>query len=242
MKTHETSTESRISPEQFGEVMGPISAAVQVCRPVDLQYWVGRKSELVKKIVALLTRARTVSADFIVEIQSWLTLYREEFGIELDFAALQIPEYQEGTWLVIADERLSNNQVYEACVKRFSCERYTYDLNTIRDLHVKGTTARRFLVTVEADPERKNQSADDIKRQELTPKAITLKERMLLELWHFRTTGKHLDVMNITLCSGSRHPDGNFPYVGLSSVGVVSVHWCDSSLRRGHLRSRQAVS
>lgn len=240
MKTYETSTEN-ISPGLFGEIMGPLAAAVQVCRPVDLQYWVGRKGKLVEKVVALLTRSYDVSVKFSKEIQSWLDLYREEFGIELDLTALTLPPEVPNTWLVIADERVTNNQVFEACAKRFSCGRYTDNLDAIRDLHAKGTTARRFRATVEADPERKNKSADDIEDAGLTPKAMTLKERMLLELWYFRETQEHLDIDNWTICAGSRDPNGSVPSVNWS-VDRMSVIQGYQGSRHARDRARIAVS
>lgn len=54
MKTHETSTEDTISSGLFGEIMGPLAAAVQACVPSELQYWVGKKGELVERTVAML--------------------------------------------------------------------------------------------------------------------------------------------------------------------------------------------
>lgn len=242
MKKHETVQPAPMTAEQFKE----LTAAVVKSIPTNLgniraQYWIGKKGKLAEEMQKLLAGEDGISP----ELQSWVELYREEFGIELDLGALALPAEAPNTWLVIADERVTNNQVYEACAKRFPCSRYTEDLNTIRDLHAKGTTTRRFHATVEADPERKNQSADDIERAGLTPKAITPKERMFLELWYSRVTGKHLDINNWTICAGSRHPDGRVPVVGWSDDRMY-VGWVSRGFRRGRRyvdgRARVAVS
>ena len=52
---------------------------------------------------------------------------------------------------------------------------------------------------------------------------ITLKERMLLELWHYEQTSKHLDLRGVTFCSGSRYQGGDVPSVYLDRDGYVCV-------------------
>ena len=52
---------------------------------------------------------------------------------------------------------------------------------------------------------------------------ITLKERMLLELFCFEQTGKPLDVRGVTFCSGSRYLDGFVPCAVLGGDGYVNV-------------------
>ncbi len=55
MKNRETS--DQITSEQFGELMGPISAAVQNISSTQAQYWVGKKGELARKVNELLVSA-----------------------------------------------------------------------------------------------------------------------------------------------------------------------------------------
>lgn len=90
----------------------------------------------------------------------------------------------------------------------------------------------------EADEEYKNISANQLKYIEV----ITLEERLLMEIEYFKKTGKHLDIENITLCSGSRYSDGYVPYVHFYS-GDQAVHvgyWGPGIVHPG-LRARRAV-
>ena len=52
---------------------------------------------------------------------------------------------------------------------------------------------------------------------------------------------KHLDIQNITLCSGSRYLDGHVPRVRWYG-GRLLVHWSFPGDSSGSLRSRQIVS
>ena len=71
-------------------------------------------------------------------------------------------------------------------------------------------------------------------------KGITLLERLQLELDYFNETGKHLDIDNLTLCSGSRYSDGSVPYVDwVSSDSTMRVGWCYPDSRNDGLRSRE---
>ncbi len=102
-------------------------------------------------------------------------------------------------------------------------------------------TIRYFRKNTEADPELSSKSADDLKGDGI--KGINLRERLLLEISYFKETGKHLDEINATLCSGSRYPDGYVPraywYPGDGGVHVNASHPGDAY---GFLRSRIAVS
>src|SRR3989344_6716905 len=76
-----------------------------------------------------------------------------------------------------------------------------------------GSYCARFKKTIEADPELANKSANDLAEEKIP--GITLLERLLLELGYFLATGEHLDIENVTLCTGSRCSGGLVP----------SVHW-----------------
>lgn len=64
-----------------------------------------------------------------------------------------------------------------------------------------------------------------------------------MELDYFKETGEHLDVKNITLCSGSRDSDGDVPDVDWDpDDGKVRVHWYDAGGSDGSLGAREIVS
>src|SRR3989344_2728660 len=70
-----------------------------------------------------------------------------------------------------------------------------------RDPNRDGSYIRSFLAVIEADEENANKSANQLKEE--GHEDITLMERLFLELVYFLMTGEHLDVINVTLCSGS---------------------------------------
>ncbi|KKT39089.1 MAG: hypothetical protein UW28_C0040G0008, partial [Parcubacteria group bacterium GW2011_GWA2_44_13] len=64
----------------------------------------------------------------------------------------------------------------------------------------------------------------------------------LYEAKYFKETGKHLDISNWTLCSGSRYSDGGVPCVRWDShYSEMGVDGADPSGAYGGLRSRQTV-
>lgn len=122
-------------------------------------------------------------------------------------------------WTVPVLKEVTSNKVV-AALRKLGVEVYLYteDLDkgvptNDRDPGRDGNYQVKFLKTIEADPELKSKSADMLKKEGI--KGITLLERLLLELGYFLATGNHLDVENVTLCSGSRY----------SGVGVPSVSW-----------------
>ncbi len=92
---------------------------------------------------------------------------------------------------------------------------------------------------MEAEPQRKNRSANWLRQKNIP--GITLLERLLLELKYFLETGKHLDIQNATLCSGSRLDDGNVPYVGWDD-SQLKVSWCYPDDAHDALRAREVVA
>ena len=189
--------------------------------------------------VSSLLKVKTTAEQF----EGWTDLYKE-IGIILDVENLQIPDRQPGfNRLIVVAKGMTNNRAYDECKKRFSCWKYTDDLDTAVPTNDRspqnGTYAIWVRDRVEADEELKNKSADMIKAENI--KGITLLERLLHELKYFTETGKHLDLKNWTLCSGSRRSDGDVPRVG----------WCNDKLgvsrsnpddRNDGLRSRAVVT
>lgn len=113
----------------------------------------------------------------------------------------------------------------------------TNDRDPVKD----GSYQVKFLKTIEADPELKNKSANVLAKENTN--GITLLERLLLELGYFLATGNHLDLENITLCSGSRCSDGSVPSVGwLTGFRRLSVSWYLPSGSGPYLRARTVVS
>ena len=114
-------------------------------------------------------------------------------------------------------------------------------LTNDRDPAKNGSYWVKFLKTVEADPELKDKSANTLAEEKI--KGITLLERLLLELGYFLATGNHLDIENVTLCSGSRRSNGRVPGMGWRIGGRrVCIFWYCPSLSYPYLRARAVIS
>lgn len=178
-------------------------------------------------------------------VKQWESFYLEQFGLTVDLSQVKIPPRRQGfNRLIIVANGLLMNRVYDTCAKRFKCWRYNDDLDASvkendRDPNRDGTYAIWVKDVVEADENLKNLSANALAEQKI--KGVTLLERMLHELKYFKETGKHLDISNVTLCSGSRSSDGNVPDVYWDDGGF-RVSWDCTDDARPSLRAREAVT
>jgi hypothetical protein len=178
---------------------------------------------------------------------NWGAVY-EKLGLAKEFEAFRSNVVErEGLWAVPVLQGVTCNQVV-AAMKALDVQFYLCvdDLDKAvvannRDPQ-NGSYVVHFCRTVEADPELANRSTKDLAAD--GTKGITLLERLLLELACFLATGgEHLDVENITLCSGSRNSGGGVPSVDWCAGGrkvCVSI-WCDPDCRRVNLRTRSVV-
>ncbi|MBI5728930.1 MAG: hypothetical protein HY983_01630 [Candidatus Magasanikbacteria bacterium] len=166
----------------------------------------------------LLTAPREARTDTTPEggwAKEWAAFYQEVFGLTVDFAGIAISEAKPGFgWVVMVPPGLTLNRVWAACRDQFPCySAYGDDLDKAVQTNDRQATtayAQRFRNRVEADEELKNLSATDLGKGKV--QGITLLERILLELWYFwKTGGGHLDLVNWTLCAGSRGSDGGVP-------------------------------
>lgn len=197
---------------------------------------------------ALLAKVESMDLDHHLEL--WQRVYTEICGIEPQFQDVVLPENPGGFgWPVVVTPEVSLNQFWQGLQKKFTCRSYYGDdleksldwSKQERDYH-NGAYAIRVRDHIEADEELKNLSANDIERQKLL--TMTLDERIRLEgLYWTLSSGQHLDVVNITLCSGSRSSDGSVPCVDWrgDDRGLL-VSWYVVDDRFGRLRARAAVS
>ncbi len=209
----------------------------------DAQYWVGRKGKLANEMRKIFIQSN--SNEHFEVLSFWQNFYKE-LGLKLDLSNLVIPEKpSEGNWrlLVIAD--LALETLYAKCKGLFPCWLWTNDnldkkvIYNERDAK-NGSYAIWVKDEMEADEKYKNLSANQIKGMNI--KTETLAERLIHELKHFKETGKHLDIKNITLCSGSRYSDGSVPFVDWSDDDKLYVYWYFPDDSSDNLRAREAVS
>lgn len=184
-----------------------------------------------------------LSDDLAELIRGWEKHLKRFCGIKFPFSKVKIPDVQEGfNWIVPCPTGLRENQIYHVLSKYFPCERLINDLDKEIVWNERGYDENyviRVQNSVEAPEDLKNLSAEDIKEKRI--KTMTLRERMLLEGWYFDQTGKHLDIKNITLCTGSRYSDGSVPDAYWLD-GEFRVDWSYPRFAPANLRARAAVS
>jgi len=169
----------------------------------------------------------------------------QTLGMEFHPGELEVPE-DPNHWDIYVMKGVTPNMVVAALRKQgVIVDTYVDDLDkgvSINDRDPKNGSYRvRFKANIEADPEYVNKSANDLKEEKI--QGITLLERLLLELAYFLATKKHLDIENITLCSGSRYSGGCVPGVDWSADDrKLFVDWYGPQHRHSDLRARAVVS
>lgn len=228
--------------------MKELASAIVEAIPSDLpsglaQKWIGKKGELGNRLRAILFEVTISNLPGI----NWQKVY-SVLGMEAEYAEFFCtPACMEdqNLWVIRVIKGATLNKVV-AALRKLGVDVYTYvdDLDkgvptNDRDPN-NGSYAISFKRTIEADEENKNLSANQLEKQ--GHKGITLLERLLLELGYFLATNQHLDVENITLCSGSRHSDGSVPCVyWYSDYRRVHVYWYNPGNADRYLRSRSVV-
>lgn len=150
--------------------------------------------------------------------------------------------YDKTKYFQITDDgKLKTSEILAECRKHFEVYCYNEENVDTNFPPPKKASTRYFLKTVEADEANKNQSANDLEKAGVD--GITLRERLLMELDYFEETGEHLDVINWTLCSGSRYSGGPVPGVSWrSGPREVAVRWFPVGGAHDRLRARAVVS
>lgn len=233
--------------EEFGREIGLIKEVLITGRKVGAgkKFWsrLAHDEELFRRVVEVVTPSSAPDAP--EELAEQVRFYRDVFEIELDPVSIQVPAYRRGfDRVLVVAEGLTPNRVYAECEKRFTCWRHMGDLDKAvrgrNDREPTKTYAIRLRDRVEADRELKNLSAVVLAGRKVA--GVTLLERLLLEPWYFWKTGKHLDLENRTLCSGSRYADSTVPGAGFDSgTDTFGVSWAGREWADSDLRSRAVV-
>lgn len=236
-----TKKTERVLPtiDQLAELLRIITTLVtKIFKRLDrpsVQYWIGNTQELFARLTDALVREPEVVDE---TLSGWVKFYREVFGLELDLAQVKLPAEREGfCWLVLVAKGLTMNQVFKVCCMRFAgkerCypEDFDFDRTVTRnDREPTETYVIRVRDRVVAAEEPNCRFVNATDRAGI--KGITVLERMLLELWYYWQTSKHIDVSSFTLCSGSCSVDGSVPYTycnvagfNVSRVFPEDGHW-----------------
>ncbi len=184
---------------------------------------------------------------FNEQLTDWRHFYREVFSFtDTESINPTLPLETTGfNWLVVVRKGLTLNKVLEVMCTKFNVYSYIGD-DLDKGVPTNDRTADNdYTISVrdcvEADEENKKLSANQIKEKRTI--SMTLLERLLLELFYFwETGGQHLDIRNVTLCSGSRYSGGGVPSVCWDSdSSKVSIGWYHTGYSDGDLRAREAV-
>ena len=222
-----------------GFLVGILTEIFSKMSDAELQHWSSKKTFLQTKVLEMFNQTDL----YVDEREVWRKFYQKFFSLDLNVADVRIPDVPtEGEWrLIIVARGLTLNQVYDRMSKAFKCWKYANDLDASVTKNARDTKETYAIwVRVGVEPDEKylgkstNQADPDMKI------GMTLLERMLLEIIYFDETGKHLDVVGWTLCTGSRDSGGGVPAVGGRSGGEeVRVYWGDpdGSAARNGLRS-----
>lgn len=210
----------------------------------DGEYWAevykktNRKENPFDKITVVDTYRR--------EVKTMEKFYKKVFNETHDFSGVYIPPKPKGNWwLIIVAQGMKPQRLFEKCQEKFGTWKWTNEnldkIVTSDRMADDGHYAIWVRANVEADPHFKNLSANQLK--DMNHKGITLEERLILELFYWWKTKKHLDINNWTLCSGSRYSDGRVPVVlFVQRAGGVRVDWYYPDNAHPHLHSREIVS
>lgn len=217
---------------------------------LDAQNIAGHEGEFGQDVAAL--RCKWSVANTMLELER-LVEQRTKFcqtyyGLSPDFSQVVLPPMRPGFgWTSLIPMGLTAEQVYTVCSDLFRCTKYTTEnLDSVLDWEKeerdarKGSYAIRFRNQVEADQQLAKLSANAIVACKLT--TVTLLERLDLELTYWVRKRKHLDTVNVTLCSGSRVSYGDVPRVYWSDIDGLGVRLCVLDYANDGLRSREVIT
>lgn len=140
------------------------------------------------------------------------------------------------------DGTKKTSEILNDCRKLFSVYSYL-DGEELDEQFPPVETEYTYEMTQEPSDEFSNISANDLKEKYPDTHFMTLRERLLFEIEYFKETGKNLDVVNWTLCAGSRYVDGIVPSVYFGPDGdEVNVLGNRPDDAFDDLRARSAVS
>ena len=238
----ENQTVRMMTPGQMKDIISATVQGVSTHMTFETaERWVGGKGKITAQVKKIFSDTNPY-ADLIAD---WQAFYHDlSLGINWDLSGASIPDDPGGFGrIIIMAKGIIPQSGYDLCAKNFPCWKYTDDdldkIVTSERTAKNGPYAIRVRDRVEADEELKNRSARDLQQQGIL--GITIEEREIFELKYFTETGQHLDIVNWTLCAGSRASVGFVPRASCNS-GRFQVHWSLPSNAHGILRSRQAVS
>jgi hypothetical protein len=209
-----------------------------------LVYWQGHKKEMKAKLRKVLKEVFVDIADEFADVRAnWEAYYLKAFKWTMDFSEVVVPPKPEGEWrLIFVAKGLNCDKVYAAWT--FPKWKYVGDGSIDAAVPTNIRTATEHYAVwvrdgVEPDAEFLGKSTKQVDTGMKI--GMTLLERMVLEGKYFDETGKHLDIVGVTFCSGSRDAGGDVPGVGFDD-SKVRVDWYGLDDADAECGVRRAVS
>lgn len=208
-----------------------------------------RNKRLLRKVFQETLLKSVEGLDLDHNLELWQRVYWEICGLEPSLRDIRVPDDPGGFgWPVVPTPEIPLNKFWHELKKKFPCWCHGgNDLESLLDWNKQersyrdGAYAIRVRDRIEADEELKNLPANDIVKKGIA--TVTLDERVRLEGFYWIiSSGKHLDIKNVTLCAGSRYSGGGVPHVDWCRYRYgLHVCWFSPAGADGVLRSRQAV-
>lgn len=178
-------------------------------------------------------------------LRYWEMFYRGFFKYNLDASGLLIPERRKGfgRMLVMAEPAISQ-PLFDKSKEYFPCRKvYGASLDEAVPKHERDPRKGPYVIWVEdlEEPSErlKNVSADRVREMNLTTE--TLPERLVHGFVYHLETGRQLDAINATYCTGSCVSGGLVPYLVWYGGGLY-VSRFPPSFALDDLRPREVVS
>ena len=192
----------------------------------------------------LLIRTRRTNPYFDEVCEYWVELWQKQIGIKNpDFTGIAPFTAHPGFWplMMPKHESITTQLLFDICRERFSCWKYTKSsLDKVVVMNDRDPRCNSYVAwfrdRVEADEELSNLSAIKLEKMEIS--GITLLEREVMEYEFFHRTKSHLDIDNMTICSGSLYLCGDVPRVRWDGKRFF-IHWFFTDRANPIMRSRQ---
>lgn len=218
----------------------------ELMKRIKARSWTGRHFRAVQEGRNPFALPATAPVDICDRVLWWSAHFRKLYRINPDFSSLYIPEHPTGfDRLVIVPKGLTHRKWVEAASAIHAVELYNQDMDSCVVHDDRTPKDRSYGIWIrdrqEADEELKNLSADALKEQEVS--GITLLEREVAGTGYLFDEQCHMDVENVTLCSGSRCSGGDVPSVHWNVFNRrLYVGWADGGYANDDLRTRAVVS
>jgi len=191
-----------------------------------------------------LIRLNLGESDF-VQLLKWGKFYRDWFQMELDLETFLplVPKPKKGFGtLIVIPQSITIDDVWAESSKKYSCWKiFNKSLQQVITSNERncGAYVLRTRGRDDADAELNNKSALDL--QDAKIQTETYLEYLIQHGFIWATTGRHIDVKTITLCSGSRSAGGSVPS-GSWFDDKLHVFKYSSVFAHDNLRAREVVS